>query len=186
MKGEDRQQALRFLAEGLKALEEAAAGLTEDQAHRVPASGWTAFAIVEHVAVAEPHLLGLVKAGRPMADRPGADPAKDAVLVDRVIGRARRVQAPEGLSPTGRWATIAEALEAFRLARAATVAFVETCERDLRNEHTEHPILGLIPSYSCLLLAAAHPARHAAQIRELLASGESDFGIQTADPRPVA
>ncbi len=89
-------------------------------------------------------------------------------MISRVIGRERRVLAPQALEPTGRFGSVEAAMDAFRYARARTLEFVRTCERDLRHEHTTHPVLGLIPGYNCLLLLASHPPRHAAQIRELL------------------
>lgn len=167
MKAEDRERVLRHLQEGMEAVEQAVAALTPEEAAFREDGRWSALELVEHVAITEEYLLKGVKGSENIPDRPMSDPAKDEVMVARVIGRERRVAVPVGLEPTGRYASMREALEAFRAARTMTLEFVETCDRDLRSVHVVHPLLGPIPAYNCLLLLAAHPSRHAAQICEI-------------------
>ena len=69
--------------------------------------------------------------------------------------------------PTGRFATLAEAVESFLATREQTVRFVEACDEDLRAKPMAHPLLGPINCHVALLLIAVHPRRHASQIREI-------------------
>jgi hypothetical protein len=55
----------------------------------------------------------------------------------------------------------------FDAARSVTIAFVESCAYDPRRCSLQHPLLGDITGMECLFLVAAHPFRHADQIREL-------------------
>ena len=70
------------------------------------------------------------------------------------------------MHPAGRYATLGEAIAAFLAARGKTVEWLEVCDFDLRRRAVEHPALGTISVYELLLTMAAHPARHARQIRE--------------------
>jgi len=69
--------------------------------------------------------------------------------------------------PTGRFATLTDAVARFRELRAHTIEFVAACRADLRDVEVPHPIGGLVTGQECLALLAIHPARHAAQIREV-------------------
>jgi hypothetical protein len=157
------------LADGLQALERAVDGMSQEQLTFRPAGGWSALDVLEHVAISEPVLLEMISRARPGEGRAPSDPAKDALTVERISGRGRRVQAPAGLEPAGRFASAPEALAELRRQRERTLAFVDSCDSDLRNLYSDHPILGVIPAHTCLLLLAAHPRRHANQILELRA-----------------
>ena len=69
--------------------------------------------------------------------------------------------------PTGRFDTLAEAVESFLATRERTVRFVETCDEDLRSKPMTHPLMGIINCHEALLSIAVHPRRHASQIREI-------------------
>ena len=45
--------------------------------------------------------------------------------------------------------------------------FVSNCQSDLKAVEIQHPIGGLVNAQECLAILAMHPARHAAQIREI-------------------
>ncbi|MDX1979783.1 MAG: DinB family protein [Bryobacteraceae bacterium] len=162
-----RDFVLRVLDRGAISLEQAAAGLSPSQWSFRPAGAWSILDVVEHVAVAEPALLEIIRLARPAEGRPPSDPSKDELTVERIAGRGRRVLAPAGLEPAGRFRSVDSALTQFHHQRVLTLEFVNACEADLRNLHTEHPILGLIPAFTGMLLLAAHPARHANQILEI-------------------
>src|ERR1039458_2550282 len=69
--------------------------------------------------------------------------------------------------PTGRFATLAEAVESFLATRERTVRFVETCDEDLRSKPMTHPLMGIVNCHEALLSIAVHPRRHALQISEI-------------------
>ena len=85
------------------------------------------------------------------------------------VDRSRRHDAPAPTRPRGRYATLEEAAAKFRSNLDATLVFVTTCAVDLRTLETTHPIGGLMTASECLRVLAAHPLRHAAQVRELRA-----------------
>ena len=79
---------------------------------------------VEHIVVAEGRFLGWLQ--NPGADlAPPMDKQKEAKLLLGVSGRSQRVNAPEPVHPTGRFATLAEALAQFE-----------------RHPREEHPVCG--------------------------------------------
>ena len=73
-----------------------------------------------------------------------------------------------------------EALAGFDRARSETLHWLEQFTVDLRGWGTDHP---LIPSpvncYEILLLIAAHPGRHARQVREIRKDLESETASGT-------
>lgn len=158
---------LAALAAGRQALVDAVEGVTEEVAERSPGPDrWSVRECVEHLAVAEAYLFGQIEIAT-RVEAPIANPRREALIRERGADRNRRVPAPtEGL-PTGRFAGIAEALQAFLDRRARTIAFVEGCAADLRARITTHPIIGTVNCQEMLLMMAAHPERHARQIAEI-------------------
>src|SRR5450432_3115134 len=104
----------------------AAEGLSEAQAKTSPAPGrWSVVECVEHVVVAETRFLGWLR--NPIAEpAPPANREKEAMILSRVAGRATAVEAPEPVRPSGRFATLPEALAEFEAIRTASIQFAET------------------------------------------------------------
>ena len=163
MTDEERRELLAELAAGTQVLMDALVGVTEAERRPAP-ERWSVLETVEHVARVEEYLLT-----RLLEAVDGA-PQVDAVRENRIrrhaASRTRRVPAPDGVVPDGRYLSLEEALAAFRAARAETVRYVERSAGDLRAKITTHPILGKVNCYETLLLMAAHPRRHADQIVE--------------------
>ena len=88
-------------------------------------------------------------------------------MFEMVKSRRTRLSAPPQAHPKGEVTTVAAAMERFDAARAHTVAFVEGCGHDLRQCTMIHPLAGPITGMECVHIVAAHPFRHAGQIREL-------------------
>ncbi len=55
----------------------------------------------------------------------------------------------------------------FTKGRDQSIAFIAATPLDLRAVDVQHASFGLITAQECLALLTIHPARHAAQIREL-------------------
>jgi len=105
-----------------------------------------------------------------------ADPAKraevkvtDEMILKMVPDRSHKVQAPEILKPTNRFATREDTIKAFEDARKATMDFVRTTNDDLRDHFGPHPFLGPMDAYQWILLISAHTERHTKQIEEVKA-----------------
>jgi hypothetical protein len=163
----DREVLLEQLHGSREAVRRAVAGLTEAQAQFRPAPDrWTAAECMEHVAVAERQMLRLATEFRAPAAAP-SNPRLDSLILRGGTDRSKKMQAPDVAVPKGRYATFKEALEAFEKARERTLAYVSACQEDLRGMATNHPVVGTLDCYQCLLVLAVHPARHAKQIEEL-------------------
>jgi uncharacterized damage-inducible protein DinB len=151
---------------------DASAGLSEPQAQTKPEEGrWSVCECVEHVAIVEERFLGFLEKGE-RAESPVIDSQKEAGLIEKVPNRSERVQAPEMVHPTGRFATLAEALQAFDAVRARTLAFAQDRAADLPSLGWAHPRFGALNGREVLILMAGHARRHAAQIRETRAAVE--------------
>ena len=158
----EKQELLDELAAGTRILLEALDGVTDAERRPAP-DRWSALEIVEHVAVVEAYLLArLLEAVD--ATEPAGSPQREGKIRRFAPTRVRPVTAPEMLVPTGRYATVAEALRAFHAHRAETTRYVEAAEGDLRAKTAIHPLLGNVNAYEMLLMMAAHPRRHAEQI----------------------
>jgi hypothetical protein len=161
----ERQELLNELSSGTEVLLEALAGVTDERRKPAP-EGWSILDCVEHVAIVEEYLLArLLEAVDAAA--PVGSPERERKLRRFAPTRERRVLAPEMMTPRGRFATVAEALFAFRSNRENTIRYVEDAAGDLRAKTATHPILGPVNCLEMLLIMAAHPRRHAGQIAEV-------------------
>ena len=165
MTAEDRTDLLAKLEEGRGALLDSVTGMSGAEAAAAPAGGWSAIGIVEHVALAEGLMLGLIRGAQPAGGE--AAPGRELRFFAGGRSRSRKFQAPQASHPSGECATLEAALAKFAAARAATVAFVEACEHDPRLCPVTHPLLGACTAMETLYVVASHPYRHAEQIREL-------------------
>jgi hypothetical protein len=127
--------------------------------------------VAEHITLSESTLFGLVR--KQVMTSPATPEkreqvkGKDELVLQKVPDRSHKVQAPEFLRPTGRWATEADVTKAFEESRKATMDYVRTTDDDLRDHFFDHPLLGTMDGYQWLLLISAHSARHTAQIEEV-------------------
>jgi len=166
MQRHERVGILKELAAGGDAFLDAIGGLPEDLAAASPGPGrWSVVECVEHVAVSEDFLLHLITLAEHTA-APVVNPKREASILARGADRTTPAVSPAVARPTGRFATLAEAVESFLAARERTLRFVETCDEDLRAKSVMHPLIGPINCHEALLLIAVHPRRHAMQIRE--------------------
>jgi hypothetical protein len=154
------------LKNSLDNLQETLAGITEEEARTSPCAGhWSAIECLEHLTIAEESMLRRLKTGELLAE-PIHLPEREARMAAGVAGRATRVQSPPHALPTGRFVSLAEALEAFTAARGRTIEFIET-DPNLRALQVTHPFFGQISGYELAAIMASHSVRHALQIREI-------------------
>jgi DinB superfamily len=167
----DRAVLTRLLNESSRALEEAVAGVPEAQAvRRSPQGGWSVAEIVEHVAVAEEQMFfALTERFRELPE-PAGDPEREKRILAMTLDRAQKMTSPEVSRPAGRFESLGAGLGHFRRCRARTLAYAERTSDNLRRRSVKHPLAGVVSGYEYLLILAGHPARHAAQIRELRAT----------------
>jgi hypothetical protein len=164
------EKAQKYLSETRKGIQDAVKGLTEAQWKFKPGPDrWSAAEIVEHLALIEDVVLGVL--GKlPQAPAPAADwEAKrvDAMLLEKVPDRSTKYEAPPQARPAARW-TPDEALEHFLASRAKTAEVLQTMQ-GLRAHVIPHPVFGPMDGYQWVLAVAAHSARHSQQILEVKA-----------------
>jgi hypothetical protein len=73
-------------------------------------------------------------------------------------------EAPTTGAPTGKWTDIGRARASFRSAADLITAWQAACPDDLRALGFSHPSYGLLDGTQWILFAAAHTARHRAQL----------------------
>ena len=141
-------------------------GVTEEQSRQKPAADrWSILECTEHVVNAERGMLIMIT--QRCTPRTAPAPDREQELLRHAADRTRKHNAPEQVRPTGRYATLAEAVEKFAEHRARSIDYVSNCRDDLRAIEMQHPMGGKINAQECLAILAMHPSRHAAQIREI-------------------
>ena len=133
---------------------------------------WSVLDCVEHVVTVEQRFLGWLENAKKM-DAPRVDKEKEAGLLTGVADRSTRAQAPEAVVPSGRFGTLAQALEQFNVERTRSVQFAENRADDLYYLAAEHPRFGPMNGAEFMMIITAHARRHAAQIQEVRAALEN-------------
>jgi hypothetical protein len=170
MSPQETTEIVQALKDSRAEFHAAAAGVAEAQANVNPAPDrWSVLDCVEHIAIAEGRFLGWLE-NPEAAPPPPMDREKEAKLLAGVASRVNRAQAPEPVRPTGRFATLAEALAEFDAARARSIAFAESKGAGLYSLAARHPFFGPLNGAEVAILMVAHSRRHAAQIKEVRAA----------------
>ena len=172
---EERERGMSELHATRKLFLDATAGLSEAQWNFKPAPEvWSVAEVAEHIAVSEDMILGMVteKIMKTPAepDKRAEVKGKDQIILEKVVDRSQKVQAPEMLRPTHRWTTRQTLIDHFKESRDRTIAYVENTQDDLRAHFGEHPLLKLMDGYQWILLISAHSHRHTLQIEEVEAN----------------
>jgi hypothetical protein len=163
-----RAELITLLNDGRDAFLAAVSRVSAEMSGRSPGPGrWSALQCVEHVAIAEEHMLSQ-NTGSATTAEPVANAARELAIRTRGARRERRVEAPEAAQPRGRFQSIDEAVKHFLLWRTKTLEFVNRSQ-NLRAMSTSHPVLGPVNCYEMVLLMAVHPQRHAKQLDEIVA-----------------
>jgi hypothetical protein len=164
--GDERAALMKMLADGQQAYLACLSKLSEEMASlRRDDSSWTILECAEHVAVAEGQMLRLWEK---LAVPGTTERATDQAVSDAASNRQRKAQAPERSRPSGRFASLAEAREKFVHNRQASIEKLQQMGDELRSKAVPHPLVGLVDGYQLFLIMALHPARHAAQIEEIV------------------
>ncbi len=160
------QSLIDVLEDGRRQLLAAASGLTDVTAAARPAADrWSVLECLEHLVSVEHRFLGLAQNGDTY-ETLRIDPAREQSLANGMLDRSTRRQAPDGLQPTGRFQSVADALAAFGEARDTSVRFVQDRGDGLYAIRVSHPRFGEVNGIEVIHLMNAHALRHVAQIRE--------------------
>jgi hypothetical protein len=172
---EERERAVNELVSTRKLFLDSVAGLSEAQWNFKPAPDvWSVAEVSEHIAVSEDTLLGLITErlmkSPAQPEKRAEVKGKDAIILEKIVDRSHKAQAPEMLRPTHRWATEQVLIDHFKESRDHTIDYMEHTDDALRDHFFEHPALGLMDGYQWVLLIAAHSHRHTLQIEEVRAN----------------
>lgn len=170
----ERKELIKYLDETRKNFLDEIKGLSDAQwKFKSAPDRWSVAEVAEHIAVSEETLMGMVTdrilKSPATPEKKEAAKGKDDLLKKQVTDRSTKVQAPEILKPTNRWATESELAKAFSASRDKNINFVKTTQEDLRSHFGPHPILKDLDAYQWIILISAHSARHTAQIKEVKA-----------------
>ena len=170
MSAQERERALASLESSKQALLAVLEGVTEAQAHWRPGGErWSILEYVEHLAVSEDELVALIERSLQAAPEPESEEqrrAREQKIRETPAPRGAN-QAPAALRPAARFATLAEAVDAFLAARARTMEFARTTQADLRSHFAPHGLFGKLDGYQWLVGNARHVQNHTAHIVEL-------------------
>jgi len=172
---DERERCLNELQATRKLFLESVAGLSDAQWNFKPAPEvWSVAEVAEHIAVSEDTIFGLITErivkGPAEPDKKAEVQGKDHIILEKVVDRSMKVQAPEMLRPTHRFSSQQALLDHFKESRDRTIAYVTNTQDDLRSHFGDHPLLKTMDGYQWLLLLAAHSHRHTLQIEEVKAN----------------
>jgi len=139
---------------------------------------WSAASVVEHLAILQPRLAGILTTRIAEARAAGLgpetsfEPLLPTFDLDKIIDRTTRAVAPEtgqpkGLTGDDAWAALERGTPLIR------EALISGSDLALNEVMHPHPRFGPLSIYNWVAFAGAHEARHAAQIRELRAEIQS-------------
>jgi DinB superfamily len=170
---QDRDTLLKHLDQTRQAFLASTSGLSEAQwKFKAGPDRWSIAEVAEHIAISETTLLQLVTERVLKSPAVPRDPTAiaDAKLLEGILDRTSKFQAPEVLKPTNRWATRDALVKDFVAARDNTAAYVKTTADDLHGHSAPHPVFKILDGYQWILLLSGHAARHTSQIEEVKTS----------------
>lgn len=171
---EERDFAVQYMTQGRDSLLMDVKGLSAAQINwKADSSRWSVAQCVEHIALAEGMLMGVVESNL----LPPADPSKrdslkytDQQIIGFLTNRTQKFHAPEMLQPTGKLGSYQAALDSFVARRNRNIEFIKTTKADFRNHYWVTPGFGWVDDYQALLFMVAHSKRHTKQLEEVLAN----------------
>ena len=175
MKKDERNKALDHLKSTQDELMKTVSGLSEEQLNFNPSEeGWSIAQCVEHLAISETSLFGIVQ----MTLENDPDPSlRDSVAMsdDQVLGmitsREQKITTQPDFEPTGKFGSYEGSLKEFGAKRESNIAYVKSTKDDLRNRYFDFPF-GKVDSYQVILFMSGHTTRHTDQIKEVMTSPE--------------
>lgn len=169
----ERNFLVKHLSDTKAYLHEALKGLSEEQMNfKAAPERWSIKECLEHIANTELLVAQRIQEAMKLPASPekrGEIKTTDNEIIAVAINRADKLQAPEVLKPTGKYATAQDALKAYDDQRDKTIAYIKTTKDDLRGHVSPHPRFGMIDSYQWFILVGAHQKRHTLQIEEVKA-----------------
>ena len=124
---------------------------------------WSVLEIVEHLVIVERAVHKSITGAAGTAPSELRTREKDPAVAG-LASFSDRISAPEMIHPTGRFASLADAIRVFRERRTTTLDLARSLDIAWDAHHAPHPFLGRLDVGQWFLMAATHGERHAAQI----------------------
>lgn len=150
------------------------ANVSDDQSRFQPPGGkWSILEYAEHLAISEASLLSLVHR---LLNTPAQPDLMEKMFAEAAERRQKgggggsehvHTEAPEGLRPKARFASLAEAIAAFEKNRARTLTYAESTQDPLHQHFEQHPTLGTLSAWQWLIGNAVHTETHIAGIESV-------------------
>ena len=154
---------------------ESVSGLTDAQLnHKAAETEWSISDVLNHVSLTDEANAKLTSnfLKRARATSPPSDPSPSESVInsmDEIFPRMNeaKFQAPEFVTPHPH-APVDESMARLKSSRERMLANVEQLDGlDLSGLTFAHPFAGALNAYQWILMAGAHEARHAAQIKRM-------------------
>jgi uncharacterized damage-inducible protein DinB len=166
----ERRFAIRYLNETQRDLEKAIKGLSDSQINfKNKEQGWTIAECLQHLAVVEGGVLGMVKGSMGLETQPilpGQNVYTNEGLIEAAIKRSEKLSTPEMLQ-TSKYSKWENSFASFNNDREEIKKWIEATQDDLHAHVLPHPVYGMLDTYQWILLLAAHSQRHISQIEEV-------------------
>jgi hypothetical protein len=133
---------------------------------------WSVAETAEHITKSEDLLRGMVEGMMKTPATPdllAKTKGKEEMILKNIPDRSKKATAPEPLVPKGSFASKAALIEAFKAARAKTLA-IAGGTTDLRAYGQAGLPVGDLDAYQSVLFLSAHTERHTKQIDEVKAT----------------
>jgi hypothetical protein len=171
---QERDFAVQYMEQSRDTLLSDVKGLSTAQLNfKADSTRWSVAQCVEHIALAE----GLFTMLAENSLKSPADPSKrdsikftDQQIMNFLIDRSRKFQAPDVLKPDGKLSSYQAALDSFVARRNRNINFMKTTQDDLRDHYWVAPGFGTIDDYQVVLFMVGHSKRHTLQLEEVKAS----------------
>jgi len=149
-------------------------GLSNEQLQFKPSDDqWSVSQCVEHIIKTEKMLFDMAKEA---LDKPANPERKSEVtvtdqqLIDGIIDRSRKAEAPAALIGEGSYTDVKTAMADFRAQRKVILSYLKDVSVDDLRSHISDSPFGPVDSYHSMLFIAGHTARHTLQIEEVKAN----------------
>lgn len=169
----DRSKMLNHLKQTQNELFATVKGLSEEQLNfRASEDSWSIAECVEHIAISEKNIFGLVEAALqtdPDASRRSEVQMTDEQVLGLITSREQKVKTRPAFEPQGNFGDYSGSLNTFKERRKENLTFVKKTDEDLRNRYCTLPF-GTIDACQAILFLSGHVQRHTDQIKEVMAA----------------
>lgn len=170
---DERTKLVEHLNQSQEELFATVKGLTTEQLNfKADADSWSIAECVEHIAITENTIFGLVETALEVeADPSGRSKVQmtDEQILGLIRSRENKVKTRPDAEPENRFVDYSGSLKTFKKRRKAHLSYVKKTDDDLRNRYCQFPF-GTIDAYQTILFLSGHVQRHTDQIKEVMAA----------------